>query len=598
MTSDSANTGPVPPSTSEARERRYSDDRVRSLVDVTRQIIWTANPDGEFVTPQRRWSDFTGQSFEEYRGKGWLEAVHPDDRTHAAEAWSSSLQERTARTVEYRVRGPDGDYRWFAVAAVPVLEADGSVREWVGTGTDVTVAKEAEAVREQARDEVARISMERDAVLDQIAEGVIFTDTEGIITFVNAAASRLHGVAELAVSVKDYTKTYRLLTMQGDPYPPEDLPLARAVLHGETVADAQWRIRHPNGLEIIAQGSATPVVADDGVGIGAVLTFRDVTEQVEARKVVEKQTAELTAQADELQAQAAQLDEVQVELEMTNDALERTNTQLAARTREAEEAQGAAQAANRSKSEFLANMSHEIRTPINAIVGYTDLLDLGLKGALTEGQQSYIARVKSSSMHLIGLVNEVLDLAKMEAGQVEVERVPTPLLGTAGTALAMVVPQANAKGIEIREESDCERGTMYIGDEARVRQIVVNMLSNAVKFTNSGGEITVRYLRVDDPAPEAELDANAGPWIVVEVQDTGIGIAPEELGRVFEPFTQVDSKNTREQGGTGLGLTISRKFARLMGGDLTVQSELGVGSCFTLWLCAATAAHASTAHDS
>ncbi|MBV9773624.1 MAG: RsbRD N-terminal domain-containing protein, partial [Gemmatimonadetes bacterium] len=222
------------------------------------------------------------------------------------------------------------------------------------------------------------------------------------------------------------------------------------------------------------------------------------------------------------------------------------------------------------------------------IVGYTELLDLELQGPLSEGQRTYVSKVRSSSQHLLGLVNDVLDLSKVEAGEMTVLRERVPLRGTATNALAMIVPQAEVKGVDAEEASACPPAAAYYGDEDRVRQILVNLLSNAVKFTEPGGRVSIRCEVSPRPASDARLEGS-GPWVCVEVEDTGIGIAPEQVSRVFQPFVQVDDAHTRREGGTGLGLTISRRFARLMGGDLTVRSRLGEGSVFTLWLPAAAA---------
>ena len=256
----------------------------------------------------------------------------------------------------------------------------------------------------------------------------------------------------------------------------------------------------------------------------------------------------------------------------------------------AERAQAEAEEANRAKSRFLANMSHEIRTPINAIIGYTDLLEAGVAGSLTDVQRTYVGRLQTSGNHLIGLVNEILDLAKVEAGEMIVQRESAALLETADAALSMITPQADAKGVVVEKEPSCSPDLLYLGDDDRVRQILVNLLSNAIKFTDPDGHVTVRCR---EPAGEPDQPdragvERAGGWIAIEVEDTGIGIAPEDLGRVFEPFMQVDDAHTRREGGTGLGLTISREFARLMGGDLTVRSRVGQGSCFTLLLPRAT----------
>ncbi|HEX2190640.1 MAG TPA: ATP-binding protein, partial [Longimicrobiaceae bacterium] len=251
--------------------------------------------------------------------------------------------------------------------------------------------------------------------------------------------------------------------------------------------------------------------------------------------------------------------------------------------REAQRARAAAERANQAKSQFLANMSHEIRTPINAVMGYADLLDARVAGALTGRQMEYVQRIRASSRHLLGLVNDVLDLAKIEAGEMAVRSREVPAAEVLASALEMVSPEAEARGIALREGRAGGEGLRFVGDDDRARQIVLNLLSNALKFTEPGGTVTVRCREVERPAPEAALP-ETGPWLVVEVEDTGSGIPAEQLSRVFEPFVQAEGGHTRRAGGTGLGLTISRRFARLMGGDLTARSAVGEGSCFTLWL--------------
>jgi signal transduction histidine kinase len=251
--------------------------------------------------------------------------------------------------------------------------------------------------------------------------------------------------------------------------------------------------------------------------------------------------------------------------------------------RESEVARREAEQASLAKGQFLANMSHELRTPINGILGYADLLELGVKGALTDEQQSFVDRIRASSTHLIALVNEILDLSKIEAGAMTVDSARIPIRQTIGEALEITTPLARARGLDVTHAEPCDPDTLCLGDRDRVRQILVNLLSNAVKFTPPGGRITVRCTPVDRMPPGIEA-AHDGRGLGVEVEDTGIGIDDEQLGRIFEPFVQVDGSRTREAAGTGLGLTISRTLARMMEGDLTVRSEPGQGSVFTLWL--------------
>ena len=310
---------------------------------------------------------------------------------------------------------------------------------------------------------------------------------------------------------------------------------------------------------------------------------RALLEADEARRRAEKQAVELELQTEELQAQAAQLEETQADLEISYEELQQANRELEARTEEAERARRLADEASQAKSAFLANMSHELRTPINAIIGYDDLLEMGLAGPLNDEQKAYAQRIKRSSEHLLGLITDVLDLAKVESGQIQVRRERVLLRDSIEGALDLVSPQAAERGVQLSNEAAAAGDITCWGDGDRVRQILVNLLSNAVKFTGSGGEIRIAGAVTERADPDALLLGD-GPWVRTDVEDTGIGIPAERLQQIFDPFYQVDGGYTRESGGTGLGLSIARQLARLMSGDLTVRSRPGEGSCFTLWL--------------
>jgi len=241
-----------------------------------------------------------------------------------------------------------------------------------------------------------------------------------------------------------------------------------------------------------------------------------------------------------------------------------------------------AEAASNAKSDFLAKMSHEIRTPINAMLGYAELLEMGISGPITEGQAKHLGRIRVSGEHLTSLVNEMLDLAKIEAGRMTVEPIDAVSGDAAEAAVALIRPQAVAKGVEIATMLEGNPRAAYIGDPQRVQQILMNLLSNAVKFTAAGGSVSVRCATQcgrANGAPDGGTD-----WTSITVQDTGVGISREDIDRIFHPFVQVENGYTRVHGGTGLGLTISRSLAQMMGGDIAVESVPGEGSRFTLWL--------------
>ncbi|CAA9303549.1 MAG: Phytochrome, two-component sensor histidine kinase; Cyanobacterial phytochrome B, partial [uncultured Gemmatimonadaceae bacterium] len=309
------------------------------------------------------------------------------------------------------------------------------------------------------------------------------------------------------------------------------------------------------------------VVGVAGWAAVAMDNARLYAEERQARVALAEQALALERSNQRLQDQAA-------ELELQAEALQATAAELEERTE-------AAEAANRAKGEFLSTMSHELRTPLNAIGGYTDLLTMELRGPLTDAQRHDLERIGRANRHLMGLITDVLNFARLDAGRIEFHLADVDVASVVADVEPLVAPQFVARGIAFQPEACAPaapaRPPCARADPERLRQILLNVLTNAAKFTDAGGRVAL----------SCGQDAASGA-VRVRVQDTGRGIPADQLERIFEPFVQVDRHRTHEsQQGVGLGLSISRDLARGMGGDLTAESTPGVGSTFTLTLPAA-----------
>ncbi len=288
------------------------------------------------------------------------------------------------------------------------------------------------------------------------------------------------------------------------------------------------------------------------------------------REVAAARMAALEESNELLKTQARRLEDQTNEARELAHELALTNEELRSVISEAKKAWAAADAANRTKAEFLAVMSHELRTPLNSIGGYIDLLEMELRGPLTDAQKSDLARIKRSQLHLLGIINDILNFTRLEATEVKFDIIDVPVRALVTDLDDVVSSLAHAKSLEY--ECDSLAANVYARtDPDKLRQILINLLSNAVKFTPDGGRIRVSWT-VNQKS------------VSIHVEDTGRGIPRDKQEAVFEPFVQLERGLTRTTEGTGLGLAISRGLARGMGGDILLESEVGAGSVFTVMI--------------
>jgi PAS domain S-box-containing protein len=384
-------------------------------------------------------------------------------------------------------------------------------------GERLAVVFEDTTERRRIEETLLQLGWQQEAMLRATDEGILGLDRDGRVAVVNPSAARMLGYDEHEL----IGQPVQLLL--GGPAHGSDPALEEALAAGGSLGHFDGAFYRRDGRRLPVAYSCNPIL-ERGERTGAVLAFRDTTEILRMR-------AELIHARD------------------------------------------VAEQANVAKSMFLANMSHELRTPLNAIIGYAELLQEEAADFGGEALAADLGKIHLAGKHLLGLINDILDLSKIEAGKLELcveDCEPAALLAEVATTLEAVAAKGGNR-LEVRCPAELPLARL---DTGKLRQVLFNLLSNACKFTSAG------RIRLG-----ADAACGAGRcWLVIEVEDEGIGMSEEQLARLFQEFTQGDASTTRKYGGTGLGLALSRRLCRLMGGDIEVRSELGRGTCFTVRL--------------
>jgi PAS domain S-box-containing protein len=491
-------------------------DTGNRFMNLSLDMHCTIDFNGVFHDLNPSWEKILGFTPAELAARPRIEFIHPEDRARTTAEFDRVQQGESAVAFENRYRCKSGEYKWLLWNAVCVPEK----KLIFAVARDITARKNAELE--------LRFSEERYRKLFELnpqPAWIYDRETLGFLA-VNRAAIEKYGYSRnefLAMTIRDIR-------------PREDVPAlldSIASLRNDTAGWGEWRHLKKDGGTIQVEITSYSLTFD-GREADFVIAV-DVTEKRRVQEEREKFTA----------------------------SLEKANRELDVRNREVERA-------TKMKSKFLASMSHELRTPLNAIVGFSDLLSEETPGPLNPKQKRFVNHIKQGSAHLLQLINDILDLSKIEAGLLELRCENFAIKDALPEVLSTIRPLAMAKNIQIEQKLEGLTLSVF-ADRIRFKQILYNLLSNGVKFTPKDGRIEVHC-------------SQTGQLACLSVSDTGIGIRPEDQAMVFEEFKQVEGDATATQQGTGLGLAITRRLVEQQGGTISLDSELGKGSCFSFTL--------------
>lgn len=510
------------------QEVRENEKRYREIIELQAELVCRYKPDTTLTYVNDAYCLYFGKKRKELIGKSFLEVVPSEEPLE-----NILLDLRNASgpvATRHRTILDTGEERWQEWVDTPVRDPEGHIIEFQGVGRDITERKAAE---DALRESEAKLR----SITSAVADAIIMMDEDGLVTFWNEAAERTFGYSRMEMLGRPLHHTivperYRAAFRDGHR---QFMETGTGAVIGRTV---EIQGIHKDGYEFPTELTIAPVRF--GGTWHAIGTVRNIAERKRAEEQLEENARTLAAANAQLEVAIAQANQLALE----------------------------AQVASVAKSDFVANMSHEIRTPLNGVIGMTTLL---LDTPLTAEQRDFAETVRTSGEALLSVVNDILDFSKIEAGKMDLESIEFDLRAAVDQIGDILAPRAQEKGLQFTILIHHDVPDYVMGDPGRLRQILLNLAGNALKFTERG-EIVV----------SAQLHSSDGQHATVrfEVSDSGIGIPEDRLKLLFQPFTQADSSTTRKYGGTGLGLTISKRLCQAMGGEIDVRSVPNEGSTF------------------
>ncbi len=561
-------------------EKQLAENEVvfHTLIESMPHLVWIANASGEVVFFNKRWEEYTGKTSDQSAKWKWEEFIHPEDLDRLNKEWLMSVQTGENYEVESRILRHNGEYRWFMIRGLPIRDiTSGKIIRWIGTNTDINAIKEAEEslhvsnteLETKVRKRTYQLEQANDALIEQMQEketaesalrkseerfrilttispvGIFRINKKGEIVYYNQQFSDIfEGVPTESFALKHWLDIV---------CHPEDIKELKGEYEkyfqcGTGQFKAEFRVQTPSRVlwvicQLAKESNGTEIKSIVGV-------MTNITD----RKRLEKERLDAIKQAEEQQRKRAQ---------------------------DAEEYM-------RKQTEFIDSMSHEIRSPLNAVVGTVDIMYTKLKElrrviqdspssakalSILEELQSSMESIEQCTEHQIVITNDILSLSKLEANRVELDIIPFNLKDLILSTAKMFYPKLKSKNLQIDFSWPKHEDILLKGDTHRLRQILVNFVSNAIKFTRVGGILIALEL---EPLNESTVKT------IISIKDTGIGMSKKEMAHLFQRFYQANKHISSEYGGSGLGLVISEKLVRLMGGKISVESEVDCGTTFII----------------